>query len=73
MSEKYARLEPFNRDMECEHTDNQNPPSGDLVGCELEAEYAISTPLWSDETRTRYCSVHVWDALERQVEKFDSD
>lgn len=74
MDKQCARLEPFDRDLECEHIDNPNPPTGDLVPCDLEAEFTISTPMWSDETRTRYCSIHVWDALERQVEKFsDTD
>lgn len=71
--DKYARLEPFKRDLECEHRDNPNPPTGGLEPCDLEAEYAIASPLWSDETRTRYCSIHVWDALERHVEKLQSD
>jgi len=73
MSDEYARLEPFQRDLECEHTENPDPPTGDLVGCDLEADYTIATPLWSDETRSRYCSIHVWDELERIVAKFEQD
>lgn len=70
---QYVRLEPFERNLECEHTENPDPPTGNLVGCELEAEYTLSSPLWSDETRTRYCSIHIWDAIERHVEKLKPD
>jgi len=71
--EKYVRLEPCNRGMECEHRDNPNPPTGDLVPCDLEADYRLCSPMWSDETCTRRCSIHVWDELERWVEKLKSE
>jgi len=70
MSEEYARIEPFKRSLECEYRENPNPPTGDLEPCDLEAEYTVSSPMWSDETRTRYCSIHIWNELERQLDKF---
>lgn len=67
--DRYVRLEPHDRGLDCEHTENVGSPPGELVGCDLEAEYALASPLWSGETRTRYCSIHIWDAIERHVEK----
>lgn len=60
-------VEPFSRDLECEHRDVND--DGSLDPCHLEADYAVSTPMEDDLTRTRYCSIHVWDMVERQLSK----
>ena len=57
------KLETFSRDLECEHRENPDPPTGDLVPCEQEAEYAITTADFGDATRVRYCPEHVWNGL----------
>lgn len=65
------KLETFDRDLKCEHRDNPNPPTGELVPCKQEAEYAITTADFGEPTRVRYCPSHVWNGLENWMERND--
>lgn len=69
MSDEYVKLERFERDLECEHREVED--DGSLTPCDLEADYTLTSPLWSGETRTRRCSIHVWNELERWVDKLE--
>jgi hypothetical protein len=66
----FLLMERYDRDLECQHRDVND--DGSLDPCHLEADYAINTPMENDVTRARYCSIHVWDALERYLAK-DAD
>jgi hypothetical protein len=66
MSEQYARLEPYDRDLECER-------SSDGIQCSNEAEFTITTPMWSDETRTRYCQVHAFKRIGEKMEQWSEE
>lgn len=59
-------VQPFDRDLECEHRDVKE--DGSLEPCKLEADFAVVTPMWSDVTRTRRCSVHIWNEVERHLD-----
>ena len=69
MTTEYARVEPYERELECEHADTVE--TGELIPCREEAQFTISTPLWSDETRTRYCLEHALDRLEVKLEGWE--
>lgn len=73
--EKFFTVEREARELECEHRDNPNPPTGDLVPCEQTAEWRITTsrfpgnPVEPDHpgapTSTRYCPEHLAERLDR--------
>lgn len=68
--ETYRTIEQHTRSskLECEHRDNPNPPTGDLVPCHEDAEWEITTSHFPGEptdpehpgapTKTRYCDEH---------------
>jgi hypothetical protein len=57
-----AKLEKFDRDLECEHRDTLD--DGSLEPCHIEAEWAITTADFGDPSRVRYCSHHIWNGVE---------
>lgn len=66
-----AKVETFNRDLECEHTHNPDPPTGELEGCDRTAEFAVTTADYGEPTRVRYCRIHVWNGLVNWMERQD--
>lgn len=50
-------IERHTRGLECEHRENPNPPTGDLVPCHDEAEWVITTHD-GPTTRATYCDEH---------------
>ena len=71
--ERFYTVERFARDLECEHRDNPNPPTGDLVPCHDTAEWAVTTSRFPGDpfdpdhpgapTQTRYCPEHFAEKL----------
>jgi len=80
--EKFYTVERESRDLECEHRDNPNPPTGDLVLCEQTAEWRITTSRFPGDpveanhsgtpTATRYCPRHFAERLGRILNASDS-
>ena len=62
-----AKVERFGRDVECEHRDVLD--DGSLEPCAIEAEFAMTTADHGAWTRTRYCSIHIWNALKAYIER----
>lgn len=58
-------VKKYDRDLECEHRDVME--DGALDPCTLEAEFAVNTPMEDDVTRSRFCSIHIWDSIERYL------
>lgn len=66
--EKFYTVERSTRDLECEHRDNPNPPTGDLVPCHETAEWRVVTSRFPGDTSdpdhpgaptaSRYCEEH---------------
>lgn len=69
--EEYWYVEKYDRDLECEHRDVLD--DGTLEPCTLEAEYIAQVPMFGATSRTRYCSIHLWDSIERWIEGVDDD
>lgn len=68
--EEYRTIEQHTRSskQECEHRENPNPPTGDLVPCHVDAEWEITTEYAADgpggaPTKTRYCDEHFLERL----------
>jgi len=65
---KFYTIERTSRGLECEHRDNPNPPTGDLVPCHETAEWRIVTSMFPGDpsdpdqpgapTGSRYCGEH---------------
>lgn len=71
VGDEYLILEPFDRELECEHRDVLG--DGSLDPCHNEAAWTTRTPMWSDETRTRRCAEHIMTELQRWVESREAD
>lgn len=69
--------------LECEHRDNPNPPTGDLVPCHESAAWEITTSRFPGDTlapdhpgaptSTRYCDGHFADRLRDIIERADGN
>lgn len=66
LSKDELLVEKFYRDLDCEHRDVID--QSELNPCQLEAEFAITTARYGI-SRTRYCSIHVWNGLETYFER----
>lgn len=65
-----AKLERISR-LDCEHRDVLD--DGSLDPCSNPAAFAVTTADYGAPTRTRYCSVHLWDAITGWIERGDDD
>ena len=77
--EQHTRSEP----LECEHRDNPNPPTGDLVPCHEDAEWEITTSWFPGDTldpdfpgaptSSRYCREHFAERLQDIMDRATGD
>ena len=63
---EFLILERFDRELECEHTEPTE--DGGLEPCHNEAEWTTRTPMWANETRSRWCTEHLLTEVDRWVE-----
>lgn len=71
--EKVYTIEQHSRELECEHRDNLNPPTGSLIPCHETAKWEITRNLPGAPTRSRYCPEHYLERLQEIMEKSTED
>lgn len=81
--EKFYTVKQFTRDLECDHRDNPNPPTGDLVPCHETAEWRITTSRFPGDTldpdhpgaptAARYCEEHFTERLRTIMDRAEGD